>query len=360
MVISMVRPYDTQSAQIVFVLVAALLTACSAASTETPANAASVDAVSDLGVTSSADTATTAAADSKTSDDSVNGTPALDITTSADAQTGSAGCGKAPPKLGSAVAGPAWGVNPDHTYKIDVKGTSRSYVLRYPKGYDSAKRYPLVFLFHGTGGSGQEYDYSYTEQAAPEGGAIFVLPSGLDYKWAKANWKGAKKMGWETFNDDSRDLDFFDALWSHVQDEYCVDTTRVFASGHSIGGFMTNYLACARGDVFRAVAPISGGGPDPFFLQNHVCGPGKVAARVIHGVDDKVVPFSFGKESLQHYLKRAGCGSGTVTTKTSQCVRYEGCEGGLPVDLCAFSGVGHSKFNWPKLGPVIWNFFAEF
>jgi polyhydroxybutyrate depolymerase len=353
------------ASRLLTLLLAGVLSACSAAETTAPTGSASVDGSSDLDSAATTDADVTTTVDAATIDTAA-GSPHDAFTqkdANGDTNTGSPGCGKAPPKLGSVSAGapgPAWGVNPDYTYTVDVDGVTRSYVLRYPKAYDPKHRYPVVFLFHGTGGSGAEYDYSGVEQAAPKGAAIFVLPVGLDYAWAKANWPGAKKMGWETFNDNTRDLDFFDVLWARVQDDYCVDTTRVFASGHSIGGFMTNYIACVRGDVLRAVAPISGGGPDPYFLQNQVCASANVAARVIHGIDDNVVQFAFGKTSLLYYVKQAGCGSKAVATTPSPCVRYQGCKAGLPVDMCAFSGVGHSKFDWPKLGPTIWGFFAGF
>ncbi|MBW2523530.1 MAG: hypothetical protein JRI23_05120 [Deltaproteobacteria bacterium] len=267
-------------------------------------------------------------------------------------QTPSSGCGQDPPPLGPIVDGPTWGVNPDYTYTIDVGGADRTYVLRYPDSYDNNRPYPVVFLFHGTSGSGQEYDYTRVEQAAPEGGAIFVLPVGLDYEWAQ-------DTGWETFNDDERDLAFFDAMWSRIRSEYCVDEDRVFASGHSIGGYMSNYLGCMRGEVVRAIAPIAGGGMYDWFLANNTCS-GQVAAKVIHGTADDDVPFSAGVQVRDYFLGANHCGSTTTPTSDPPCEQYEGCDAGHAVQMCAFDGVGHSDFDWAALGPSIWGYFDGF
>lgn len=272
----------------------------------------------------------------------------------------SPGCGQQTPPLGPIVEGPSWGVGPDHTYSLDVDGLTRRFVLRLPDGYHRDRAYPVVFLFHGTGGSGQDYDYSRIEQATPPGAAIFVLPVGLDYQWAVENWPGDAYTGWETFNDDERDLAFFDALWAHVSGAYCVDRARVFASGHSIGGYMTNYVACKRGDVLRAVAPIAGGGPWPGYTTAYGCGPGQVAAMVVHGEADNVVLPDRGQESLDHYRTMNGCADSATTRAASVCAPFDGCDEGFVVQLCSYPGVGHSDLDWPTVGASIWAFFGSF
>jgi polyhydroxybutyrate depolymerase len=41
---------------------------------------------------------------------------------------------------------------------------------------------------------------------------------------------------------------------------YCIDRSRIFSVGMSYGGIMSNTLGCEMGDVFRALAPMSGSG----------------------------------------------------------------------------------------------------
>ena len=81
-----------------------------------------------------------------------------------------------------------------------------------------------------------------------------------------------------------------------IGDNYCVDTTRLFANGFSYGGGMSYAIACARAKVFRGVAIYDGaqlsgceGGNDPIAywqmagLTDTVCtvGAGNADARQV-------------------------------------------------------------------------------
>jgi len=264
----------------------------------------------------------------------------------------SSGCDKSPPPLGFIRdGGPNWGIKPDYRYALDVAGTERTYVLRLPAGYQSNRPYPVVFLFHGTGGDGAMYDYTLVEQAAPPGSALFVLPDGLDYTWAQ-------KPGWETFNDNTRDLQFFDKLWDAIRGSYCVDEARVFASGHSIGGFMSNYLGFERGNVVRAVAPLAGGGLYSFYVKRHQA-QGQAAIMVVHGTADDSVEYASGVTVRDYFIAANHCSQTTTPTSHPPCLLYEGCDPGFPVQMCTYEGAGHT-LNWKEVGPMVWNFFASF
>jgi poly(3-hydroxybutyrate) depolymerase len=43
-----------------------------------------------------------------------------------------------------------------------------------------------------------------------------------------------------------------------IKDGLCIDNSRVFATGFSFGGMMSNVIECQMGDLFRAVASMSG------------------------------------------------------------------------------------------------------
>src|SRR5690606_21829191 len=44
---------------------------------------------------------------------------------------------------------------PDGPQTMDVDGTQRSYIVVLPEGYDPETPYPLIFAFHGLGGSAE-------------------------------------------------------------------------------------------------------------------------------------------------------------------------------------------------------------
>jgi poly(3-hydroxybutyrate) depolymerase len=73
--------------------------------------------------------------------------------------------------------------------------------------------------------------------------AVFIAVDGVDAGWANTN---------------DRDVILADDILKQVEDDLCIDTSRVFASGFSYGGEMTDILACTRPDVFRAVAVYAG------------------------------------------------------------------------------------------------------
>lgn len=54
------------------------------------------------------------------------------------------------------------------------------------------------------------------------------------------------------------EIAFFRTLIERVSADHKIDRTRIFATGHSHGSLMTQYLALMTGDLFAAVAPCSG------------------------------------------------------------------------------------------------------
>jgi poly(3-hydroxybutyrate) depolymerase len=230
------------------------------------------------------------------------------------------------------------------TFMIDVDGLMREYIVKIPDGYDSSKPYKLVFAWHYLGGSaagiaggfGGGY-YGLESQAA--GSAIFVAPEGIDAAWP---------------NSGGRDVAFAQAMVDWMRSSYCIDNTRIFSVGFSYGAIMSNTVGCAMGDVFRAIAPMSGSGPRSF--GGGSC-KGPVAAWLAHGTNDSTVSFASGEGSRDHWVMANGCDTQTMPTSPSPCVAYQGCDDGYPVTWCEFSG-GHTQFS--GAGSAIWAFFSQF
>lgn len=244
----------------------------------------------------------------------------------------SAGCGKA------ATAGVSNGT-------ISVGGTTRTYVLSIPAGYDRDKPLPLAFGWHGRTGDGKGFrSYSGVEKAAGSA-AIFVYPDGLT-----VTPSDPKDTGWE-LSAKGRDVALFDALAAKLESELCVDGKRVFSFGFSFGGYMSNALGCARPAAVRAIAPVAGG------LGGGACG-GPVAAWLAHAADDGVVNVSEGRKARDLWGKAAGCDLAKPTkTSPDPCVTYAGCSAGHAVVWCESPTSGHS---WPGYaGAAIWAWFAS-
>jgi polyhydroxybutyrate depolymerase len=243
----------------------------------------------------------------------------------------SAGCGKADTP-GS------------DTFTIDVAGLQREYIVKIPSGYDPNHAYRLIFTWHYLGGSaagiaggfGGGY---YGLESRSAGSAIFVSPEGIDAAWP---------------NTGGRDVAFGRAMVEWMRENYCIDNERIFSTGFSYGGIMSNTAGCGMGDIFRAIAPMAGSGPRSFGGGGCM---GEVAAILFHGQSDNVVSFASGQGSRDHWVEANGCSTMTMPGSPSQCVEYTGCNDGYPVVWCEYPG-GHTQ---PSFGPdAIWAFFERF
>lgn len=222
---------------------------------------------------------------------------------------------------------------------VMVDGKSRSYQLLVPAGYDGSKPLPLVFVFHGLGGDGDEIRSYFSFEKESAGKALFVYPDGV----AQSSVGGA--TGWS-----ESDLAFFDALLATIRGSHCVDDKRVFAAGHSFGAYMSNLVGCSRGDVVRAIAPVSGG-----MIAGTCKGP--VAVWLAHGDKDMTVEQSEGVGARDRWRTLNGCGASTKPITPSPCVTYDGCSAGHPVTWCSFSGGHYPLPGFTK--QAIWDFFAS-
>ena len=174
---------------------------------------------------------------------------------------------------------------------VTSSGQSRRYLLWYPDNYDNTHPYRLIFAYHWYSGSAsQVFDCNteaincYTTQTPFYGllnlannSTIFVAPDGT-----------GNPLGWPNTN--GQDLVFTDDILRQVKNNFCIDTTRIFACGFSYGGGMSYAIACDRATVFRAVGVYAG-------AQLSGCTDGKkpIAYYGSHGVDDGTFNISGGR-----------------------------------------------------------------
>jgi polyhydroxybutyrate depolymerase len=167
----------------------------------------------------------------------------------------------------------------------------------------SAKRTvtPLVFVFHGHGGTARSAVKSFgMNQHWPE--AISVYMQGLNTPGVLTDPEG-RKTGWQNLpgTQQDRDLKFFDAVLARLKQDYKVDEKRIFATGHSNGGGFTYLLWAVRGDVFAAFAPSSA-------AANRSLDKLKPKPALhIAGKEDPLVKFDAQKRTMDAIRKINGC-----------------------------------------------------
>ncbi len=240
---------------------------------------------------------------------------------------------------GCGLTGVATGIQSKTT---SANNKSRSYKIFVPTGYDTNSPTRLIFVFHGLGGSGDDIRIRLNVEGEANGQALFVYPEGglVDVGG------GQMVKGWKR-----EDMAFFDAMYEEIKANYCVDTARVFATGFSFGGYISNQIGCDRGTVVRAIAPVAGA------LAFTDCVGGPVAAWLTHGTADMVVKPADGQAARDHWLSANTCSNTTTPTQPSGCVTYDGCSSGHPVTWCEHSAA-HVVPSYAK--QAIWNFFKAF
>ena len=267
------------------------------------------------------------------------GTGAAAGTTGSAGSTGTGGAPAMPSAGCTAASAPASG-----HYTIDVGGTSREYILTLPANYDPHHPYRLIFAFHGgsynaqwvvDGGAPQSGPY-YGIQSEANNAAILVAPQALSSSWTNQN---------------GRDIDYVVAMVSRFESQLCVDQSRIFATGFSMGGIMTIAVGCGEGAIFRAVAPMSGQ------INGTCAGTHPIAYWASHGMSDPTISISNGQAARDAFLAINHCGTQTTAGNPAGCLDYQGCDPGYPVTWCPFAGVHEPA---PFAGTAIWRFLSQF
>jgi poly(3-hydroxybutyrate) depolymerase len=267
----------------------------------------------------------------------------------------STGCGK-PATIKSA------------TTTIMSGGIQRTYMVDVPADYDPAKPYRLFFASHGQGSTlanitqSNYYDLKNQSIAAKEP-AIFVAALGY------GGMPGTSGGAWG-----QADHALFDDITSFLEDNMCVDTTRIFAIGMSMGGMQTYSLSTTRPTKIRAGVGLA---PTNFRIWlPDVKSTAPIAWMQTTGMGDTTCAFVANEAAKQGSkfiaLEKAANNGCTIpaeipTWKSGAhvCYDFEGCKPGYPVKACTFNGKHTntnsdpgSNVNW--IGVESWKFFMQF
>ncbi len=136
-------------------------------------------------------------------------------------------------------------------------GLTRTYLLHVPSGYRANSSEAVVLSFHGHGSNAiQQERRSGMSLLADQQGFIAVYPQGVVGPDGRTGWAtGAPERP------QVNDVLFVSDLLNHLQGILCLDPLRIYATGFSNGGGMTNVLACTLAGRLAAFAPVSGSYP---------------------------------------------------------------------------------------------------
>lgn len=214
----------------------------------------------------------------------------------------SPGCGRAGRPAGGVVT-----VDGDHIYA-------------FPESYDGQTALPVVFGFHANNNPIDQIQ-NLTRGSRLASSYVMVFPKSAGSGWAL----GA-------------DAPRFEGWYRDVLDNYCVDESRVYATGHSSGAQFIVQLLCRGESRFKAVAPVA----SSMYCQSWE----PIPALVIHGQNDmeraRTNQDADGRRDLGPYLASNSCQMSSTAVPVAACL-----SGGAPVDPGCASFDGCSA-------PVIW------
>lgn len=187
------------------------------------------------------------------------------------------------------------------TSSIEFGGVPREFIRHVPALYSAQQPTPLVIVLHGLGDNMQNMSQAGFHQIADTANFIVLTPQALmdDLTQATAWNSGAGTLGiGPNLNVD--DVGFISALIDSTAAQFNIDPNRVYVTGFSNGGFMSNRLACELNDRIAAIASVAGtiGG-------NITCNPGRaVPVCHFHGTSDSNVGYggSFFGNSVAEWI----------------------------------------------------------
>jgi polyhydroxybutyrate depolymerase len=240
-----------------------------------------------------------------------------------------------------------------------VSGHRRTVIVHIPAGYAGTSKLALVLNLHGSESTASaEEKFSGMDAIADADHFIVAYPQaliadGLGYDW---NIPGQPLVNGKLPPASApSDVTFLTTLVRDLADRYCINLSRVYATGVSGGGRMASQLACDASGVFAAVAPVAGlRYPSPCPASR------PVPVIAFHGTADLIDPFAgdglgYWTYSVPTAARRwAGhdrCAASPQSTsgRGYRLTRYSGCSGGTEVELYAITGEGH---EWPGGPPM--------
>ena len=231
----------------------------------------------------------------------------------------------------------------------------------------------IVVAMHGCGGSGPGF-YSGSEFAtlANQYGYIVIYPSAMQeagFGHCFDTWSAAAKR-----RDGGSDPVSIMSMVAYAGTQYGGDQNRVYATGSSSGGMMTQHMLAIYPDKFKAGAAFMGVPFNCFanaadYPPGGQCTGGNMnrtpqqwgdAVRQVnptftgpwpriqlwHGTNDTLVPYSLLQESIEQWTNVHGLSQTPTTTDTPQTNwnrrRYNDTTGTVQVEAYSIQGAGHS------------------
>ena len=267
-------------------------------------------------------------------------------------------------------------------FEIRVGSDSRKYFITLPQNYDNTKPHKVLFALHCYGSNGEDFvhhkaDYDhptpyYGQQVLDKNGDyIFVSLDAIGGLWNKGQ----------------ADHDFFAQTLTALNENYCIDTSRVFITGFSYGAMFSYSLMQDMQHRVRAAATYAVADYNIWLPEGSGMKDLPIAWMNVHGVNDDRCDYNRAKNSaLTRILKRNGKAddNGDFTDASSEkpeeikgntghvCYDFKNVDERFPVKWCSWPGshqwtahdTGNMDVGWDWQGTwvpeEVHKFFEQF
>ncbi|MCP4611411.1 MAG: prolyl oligopeptidase family serine peptidase [Planctomycetes bacterium] len=246
----------------------------------------------------------------------------------------------------------------------------RTYLIHLPVGHDKLKPTTLVFCLHSYSGTGREIEKrTGLSLLADKEGFIAVYPNAVAFgPKRKQMWNGGG--AYEIWTRGMNDVGFISALIDELSRVYTIDPARIYAFGHSNGGFMAHHLGARLPNRFAAVACSAG-----LLARNDFAAGPLVSVIHFHGKRDQSVRYggiakrdwSGVEEGISLWVKRNRCSSKAEILREDNQIRvrkWASPRRSGEVVLVELKAWGHKLAKKDKGAPITaveeaWKFFKS-
>ena len=219
---------------------------------------------------------------------------------------------------------------------------ANEHIYTFPASYDGRTPFPLLIGMHANGNPIDQ---------------IRTLTNGseLETAFVRAFPKSAGS-GWVYNTDIAR----VRSMWDELLNDYCIDTRRVFGTGHSSGAQMVVQMLCMGETRFRGVAPVAASK----YCNSHAAVPvmyiqGQMdAQRNNSNGADVVAVFRTSNSCQMTSVPKTDVAMCTSTFDRMQvtpgCITYDGCS--VPTHWCSHNDNGYNNTDGRQHG---WPCFAS-
>lgn len=259
----------------------------------------------------------------------------------------------------------------ESTGTIDSAGGERNYILFVPTQHDGKTPLPLLLDLHGLTMTAQQQARvsGFRPQAETEG-YVYLAPSGLP----NTTMGDPPRVGnmWSDRNENSIDLVFLRALITDIESRGCIDLRRVYVTGCSQGGSLTNLIMCTSEDIIAAVVPVCG---TTFFDLERRCTLDRpVSTMLVIGTQDELncaqsedgsgkgaIGVTCVKDYERIMVAKNMCKGQPKPTVNGVCESVDQCSGGTEVVICS-PKVGHVAYSTKDMNVAKegWAFLKRF